>query len=138
VDLFTYGTLMLPEVMELVIGGRPHREPARLAGYRCGSLRGAVYPGLVPEADAVTPGVLWRDLDAHAVARVDRFEGALYERRTLTVEREDGTPRAACVYVIAAAHRGLVEATAWSEDDFRARHLEGYLRECRAFAREGA
>lgn len=136
--LFTYGTLMLPEVMEIVIGALPASEPARLVGFRRAALRGAIYPGLVPAAGRETQGVLWRDLDAGQLGRIDRFEGALYEREQVAVECRGAAAREAAVYVIGAAHRHRVEAAPWSEADFRARHLAAYLRDCRAFARGGS
>ena len=134
--LFTYGTLMLPEVMELVGGAALRREPARLGGFRCGALRGAVYPGLVPEAGAVTRGVLWSGLDERVVARVDRFEGELYERRSTSVEREVGVACEAWVYVLRPGGRGLLLDAPWDEAGFRARHLTAYLRGCRGFAHD--
>lgn len=134
--LFTYGTLMLPEVMELVGGATLRGEPARLGGFRCRALRGAVYPGLVPETAAVTRGVLWSGLDERVLARVDRFEGELYERRSTSVEREVGAACEAWVYVLRPEGCGLLLDAAWDEVDFRARHLAAYLRGCRTFARD--
>jgi gamma-glutamylcyclotransferase (GGCT)/AIG2-like uncharacterized protein YtfP len=136
VRLFTYGTLMLPEVMEIVGGAGLRGEPARIAGFRCRALRGTVYPGLLPEQGVVTPGVLWRGLDERALARVDRFEGELYERRSALAEREGEAACEAWVYVLRPAGQGLVLDAPWDEADFRARHLAPYLRGCRSFARE--
>lgn len=136
--LFTYGTLMLPEVMEIVAGARLASEAATLADFRAGPLRGVVYPGLVPEAGTTTRGVLWRGLDRARLGRIDRFEGDLYARHTLAVSVADGTPREAFVYVIRPGARDLVGAGAWDVESFRARELEAYLSGCRAFASEMA
>lgn len=133
--LFTYGTLMLPEVMEIVAGSGLRNEPAGLLGYRRGALRGAIYPGLVPEPGVEVRGVLWEGLDARGLARIDRFEGEGYERRTVAVERDASARCEAFVYVTRPAERGLVEAAAWDVADFRTRHLGAYLEGCRAFAR---
>lgn len=127
---------MLAEVMECVAGRRCERRPAVLAGFRRGRLRDRLYPGLVPDAAARVEGVLWEGLDAAALARIDRFEGELYERRRCEVAPAAGERVAADVYVLAPAHRALLLARDWDEAEFRALHLADYLAGCRAFARE--
>src|SRR5262245_58985264 len=127
---------MLPEVMEVVVGRRFARAPARLAGWRRLRLRDAVYPAVVPAAGETTAGVLWHGLDRAALTRIDRFEGALYERPLLRVALVDGVECEAFVYVLRAAEQARASDTPWDEADFRARHLRAYLSACRAFARE--
>jgi hypothetical protein len=135
---------MLPEVMETVAGpGLARqtarglaRQTARLAGFRRRCLRGAVYPGLVPAAGECTEGVVWEGLGARMLARIDRFEGALYERSLHAVELADGTPQEAFVYVLRPDEYARAGPSPWDEADFRKHHLTAYLRGCRAFARE--
>ena len=129
---------MLPEVMELVAGRRFECAPARLAGFRRRLLRDAVYPAVLPAAGETTVGVLWHGLDRRALARIDRFEGELYERQRLRVVLEDGAECEAFVYVLRAAERARASDAGWDEAEFRARHLRAYLAACRAFAREEA
>jgi gamma-glutamylcyclotransferase (GGCT)/AIG2-like uncharacterized protein YtfP len=136
VRLFTYGTLMLAEVMEIVAGRPFPSRRAALPGYRRRLLRGRVYPGIVPAAGEAVEGVLWEGLDAAALARIDRFEGALYDRPELRVTPASGESCAAFVYVLRDAQRALLTESAWDEAEFRARHLRDYLAGCRAFARE--
>ena len=127
---------MFAEVMEIVAGGRPERRGAVLSGFRRGRLHGRLYPGLVPDAAARTHGVLWEGLESAALRRIDRFEGALYERQRCEVALGSGERRAAFVYVLAPAQRALLLELDWDEAEFRARHLQDYLTHCRAFARE--
>jgi len=134
--LFAYGTLMLPEVMEIVAGRCFAARSATLAGYRRRLLRDRVYPGLVPAAGESVEGVLWEDLDAPALARIDRFEDAPYERLELRVTVAPGESCAAFVYLLRPEHRALATDAAWHEAEFRASHLRDYLADCRTFARE--
>jgi gamma-glutamylcyclotransferase (GGCT)/AIG2-like uncharacterized protein YtfP len=134
--LFTYGTLMLPEVMEIVAGRRFAARDATLVGYRRRLLRDRVYPGLVPAAGESVGGVLWEDLDPPALARIDRFEDAPYERVELRVAVAPGESCAAFVYLLRPEHAALATDAAWHEAEFRARHLRDYLADCRTFARE--
>ena len=134
--LFAYGTLMLPEVMEIVAGPGRSALPAVLAGHRRRRLHGEVFPALVPDAGESVAGVLWDGLDAAALARLDRFEGPLYERTVRRVTLASGEEREACVYVLRPERRELASPEAWDEADFRARHLAAFLAACRAFAQE--
>jgi gamma-glutamylcyclotransferase (GGCT)/AIG2-like uncharacterized protein YtfP len=134
--LFAYGTLMLPEVMEIVAGCRGAAQPALLLGHRRRLLRGAVYPVLLPAAAESVAGVLWEGLDAGALARIDRFEDAIYERTLRRVALAGGEEREAFVYLLSPAHHALASAEEWDEAAFRARHLGAFLEACRAFARE--
>jgi gamma-glutamylcyclotransferase (GGCT)/AIG2-like uncharacterized protein YtfP len=135
-DVFTYGSLQFPRVLAAVIGRVPPREPAVLEGFARYRVRGASYPGIVAEPGARTEGTVWRGLDLDALAALDRFEGALYERPELRVSVAPAESCAAFVYLLRPEHRALATDSAWREDDFRERHLRGYLAACRAFAQE--
>lgn len=124
--------------MEVVAGRRFAAQPAALAGFRRRLVRGAVYPAVVPAAGERIEGVLWAGLDRAALARIDRFEGSLYERPELSVELAQGERCAAYVYVLRPEQLALATDAPWDETEFRARHLHDYLVTCRAFARETA
>ena len=134
--LFTYGSLMLPEVMEILAGRRLPSRAAVIAGYARHALRGVVYPAVVPAAGARVAGVLWEGLDAAALALIDRFEGELYERAACEAEVAGGGGVAAQVYVLAPAYRARLLAHDWDEAEFRRLHLTRYLEGCRGFVRE--
>lgn len=129
--VFTYGTLAFAEVMEAVAGRASASEPATLDGFVRLRVRGAVYPGVRARAGATVDGVLYRGLDAAALARLDRFEGALYERRRLAVRLARGGACEAWVYVVpdALAHRLADEP--WDPERFRREHLPAYVAHCR-------
>jgi gamma-glutamylcyclotransferase (GGCT)/AIG2-like uncharacterized protein YtfP len=135
VRLFTYGTLMLAEVMEIVAGRPCPSRRAALPGYRRRLLRGRVYPGIVPAAGEAVEGVLWEGLDAAALARIDRFEGPLYDRSEVRVALAPGDGCAAFAYVLRREYEALLASADWDEAEFRARHLRAYLAGCRGFAR---
>jgi gamma-glutamylcyclotransferase (GGCT)/AIG2-like uncharacterized protein YtfP len=135
VRLFAYGTLMLPEVMELIAGRRAAAQPAVLPGHRRRLLRGAVYPVLLPAAGESVAGVLWEGLDDAALGRIDRFEDAIYERIRRRVVLAGGEERESFVYRLRPEHHALAAEEAWDEADFRVRHLRAFLDACRAFTR---
>ena len=130
--VFTYGTLLFPEVMEAVAGRVFASVPATLAGFARVCVRGAVYPGAREQAGASIAGLLYRDLDAAALARLDRFEGELYERRRVRVARGGGASLDAEAYVVPARLIARLEPCAWDPKRFRREHLAAYLARCRA------
>lgn len=129
--VFTYGTLLIAEVMEAVAGRRFASVAARLDGFERVCVRGAVYPGARAAPAGSIAGVLWLDVDPAAVARLDRFEGDLYERRPVQVVAGDRRHDAQA-YVVPATFADRLDPRPWDLDDFRRRHLARYLERCRA------
>ena len=70
-NLFTYGSLMVPSVMEAVTGRTFSARRAALADYVRFRVSGASYPGIVPRWGVVIDGVVYLDVDAAAVACLD-------------------------------------------------------------------
>ena len=125
--LFAYGTLELPEVMEALLGrGLPQRS-ARLEGFERRLVRDRPYPGIVPRAEACVAGVLYDGLEADALARLDHFEGSLYERREVRVRVARAGALPAWTYVLREAHHLRLSDEPWDADRFRALHLDEYV-----------
>ncbi|MEX2480430.1 MAG: gamma-glutamylcyclotransferase family protein [Gammaproteobacteria bacterium] len=126
--LFVYGTLMFSEVFAAVCGVRPAGQAATVQGYARRRVRDAIYPALVECAGARTDGLLLDDIDAAQWRQLDAFEGALYERVTVQVERDaDGLRVAAQTYVAAPQSRHHVLDEPWQLPAFDSRELAGYL-----------
>jgi gamma-glutamylcyclotransferase (GGCT)/AIG2-like uncharacterized protein YtfP len=144
--VFTYGTLMFPQVWQAVVGpddsGRqfaklPATLPATLPGYQIFRVAGAVYPGIIkysppaPPSDSQlstlnsqpspVPGLLYLDVDPDSIARVDRFEDGFYRRQSITVTTNDGRQLEAQTYVVPGEHRHVLTADPWTADEFEKR-----------------
>ena len=82
--LFFYGTLKAPEVREAVLGYQvpeSQLELAQLFGFEVWRVAGAFYPMLVDAApDAVVEGIIMKVTSRRDLDRLDRFEGADYQR----------------------------------------------------------
>jgi gamma-glutamylcyclotransferase (GGCT)/AIG2-like uncharacterized protein YtfP len=107
-NLFVYGTLMVREQIESLIGrklGNP--VVARIHGFtKIMSSWG--YPVIIPQSDANVEGIVWRELiDANLIA-LDRYEGcgkesAVYQREKRTVI-VNGREEEAWVYVATSGY----------------------------------
>lgn len=130
-DLFTYGTLMLPDIMAKVAGCRPAAAPATLAGYRRTLVRGEDYPGIAEDAREEVAGVLYHDVPDEAIRRLDAFEGEMYDRREVVITSDGGTAGTAMAYVFRPEFRHLLTDVPWDYDRFlvsgRQRFESGYF-----------
>lgn len=126
--LFAYGTLMVSDIMRAVAGGYYEREPAELAGYARKRVTGEEYPAITQRRGASVQGVVYRDLPASAVDRLDRFEGSLYRRMRVTLRDARGMTLAADAYVLSPAALSRLSDDDWSLEVFLASGKQKFLR----------
>ena len=115
--LFVYGTLEIDEVLREVTGQSYPTIPAVLHGYARYMLRGRLYPGIVAQPGASTPGSLLMGLDEVALRRIDEYEGDGYRRSELVVATARGM-RATQGYVIPWRMRHLLTGARWDRDRY--------------------
>lgn len=89
-QLFTYGSLMYPQVWQRVVRGMYRSVAAVVAGHARYGIIGETYPAMVEQADAVVSGVVYLDVDENDVARLDVFEGNAYQRTEVAATLSSG------------------------------------------------
>jgi gamma-glutamylcyclotransferase (GGCT)/AIG2-like uncharacterized protein YtfP len=135
--VFTYGTLMFPQVWKAVVGREFVSIPGSANGYAIYRVRDAVFPGIVAagDRDAVS-GVVYLEVDQASLARLDLFEDDFYRRETLWVDCDDGQRRAADAYVVPPENRSVLTDQAWRADEFVASGgLDYFIRRFQGFER---
>jgi gamma-glutamylcyclotransferase (GGCT)/AIG2-like uncharacterized protein YtfP len=117
--VFTYGTLMFPEVWQAVVGRQFETVKGTASGYAIYRVRDAVFPGIISsgERDSVR-GVVYLDVDQNALTRLDRFEDDFYRRAVVWVDCDDGRRRAADAYVVPHENRHVLTAETWHAGQF--------------------
>lgn len=133
-NLFVYGSLMEPRVFRLVAGLDPSSSPALLSDHARYRIAGQTYPALIPEPGKATSGRIVFDVPSHALRRLDRFEGNWYERVLVDVATDLGRCQAE-VYRFHPSQRFRILPREWTLEEFQRRHLHGFLRRYRGFAR---
>jgi len=118
--LFTYGSLMCADIMQRVAGCRAQSTEAVLRDFFRSGIHREDYPGIVPRPGASVTGVLYLDLPAEAVRRLDVFEGELYERRQVEVFSPDYGVCSAMAYVVKDCYRDRLNNKEWSYAQFLA------------------
>lgn len=131
-NFFAYGSLVFDEVIAAVTGARYAGSPAVLEGFARYLVKGATYPGLVPEPGSRVDGLVYHDVSTAAFDRLDRFEGEYYARRTVQVVADGGTV-AAETYVFREEWRHLLSSERWDAEHFRRHHLDRFLGGYRGF-----
>ena len=133
-NLFVYGSLMEPRVFRLVTHLDLPSAPALLSDHARYRIAGQTYPALIPEPGKATTGRVVFDVPGNALRRLDRFEGKWYERVPVEVETDLGRCQAE-VYRFHPSQRFRILPQEWALEEFQRRHLHGFLRRYRGFAR---
>ena len=147
VNVFTYGSLMYPQVWDRVVRGRYRSAAATLAGFSRRALIDASYPAAVPDPGGRISGRIYFDVDADDLARLDAFEADEYRRDEVEVEveaeaeaeagtgtgvgtppraREATRPARAQLYVYLVASR--LAPNDWDAARFEREHLADFAR----------
>jgi len=125
--IFTYGTLMISDVMYAVTAREFRSIKAILIGYARFTVKGESYPGIIPVTNAVTRGVLYFDVDESSLERLDAFEGGLYQRTPIMAEMTGGEICNAEAYVIRPRFRNHLSSSEWNAKEFVQKHLKAFL-----------
>lgn len=126
--VFTYGSLMFPEVWQRVVRGGYRSVPARLDGHARFEIAGETYPGMVAAPGASVDGVLYFDVSPEDMAALDHFEGSEYRRDTIRVTLDSGEAVEAGTYIYLLPQK--LSGSPWLPDAFQMeRFIGSYCRE---------
>jgi gamma-glutamylcyclotransferase (GGCT)/AIG2-like uncharacterized protein YtfP len=135
-NIFTYGTLMIPEVMVAVTTRKFRSIDAILKGYARFTVKGESYPGIVPAAGAATEGIIYFDVDEWSLERLDAFEGDLYQRIQIQAETKEKEILKADTYVIKPKFRSNLSSLEWNIKEFAQKHLKTFLETYTGFQKD--
>ncbi len=130
-DMFVYGMLMYPELVELMTGQYLQGEPATLLDHQRLTLHMEGFSKVavvVPEAGARVAGLLLRQVDEQVVSIFDAFEDAgmgLYVRGSGTICLPSGQQQQASTYLGTPMMAGKLDGI-WDEAAFKAAHYADY------------
>jgi gamma-glutamylcyclotransferase (GGCT)/AIG2-like uncharacterized protein YtfP len=117
-NIFAYGTLMIPSVMHVVTARHFGSQKAILRDYARFTVKGELYPGIIPVTDAITEGIIYFNVDELSLRRLDTFEGDFYQRTQIRVETEGKGILNAETYVVKSEYLGYLSLKAWDVNEF--------------------
>jgi gamma-glutamylcyclotransferase (GGCT)/AIG2-like uncharacterized protein YtfP len=121
--VFTYGSLMFPQVWQRVVQGAYRSASARLEQYVRLAIAGATYPGMLRRNGSSVDGVVYFDVSPPDIAALDTFEGDEYRREEVLVTLETGEMLAAETYIYLLPKK--LSQSPWSPETFALEHFIG-------------
>lgn len=120
-NLFTYGSLMSPDIMEEVSGGQFASYNAVAEGFQRFCVRHEPYPGMVGSSAGKVEGVVYEGLDSAAMHRLDIFEGEMYVRLPIQVRRtKDNFAMEVMAYIVKLDYQHMLTQEIWNYEKFLA------------------
>ncbi|MDA8230701.1 MAG: gamma-glutamylcyclotransferase [Magnetospirillum sp.] len=131
--LFFFGTLMDPEVREIVMGRALPADAIETGvaqGFRRVFVAGRHYPMLLPHASGWVEGTLVSGLDAETVHRLQVYEGWEYALHPIQVRT--GSGQTVMAHVFLCPPHIEPDRREWRLDQWQLRHKRPFLRKARA------
>ena len=128
--IFTYGTLMFPEVLSALCGQEYPHQIMTLHGCARYRVVGQIYPGMIRERGALTVGQVYCGLSADALRVIDQYEGEFYERRRFFLKVSAHLLLPAYAYIIPEHFAHRLTDKSWDHEQFATRHLRRLVSLC--------
>ena len=127
--VFTYGSLMFPEVWQAVTGRVQPSSAGTIRGFVRRTVSRTSYPGILETGreDDIVGGEIYHDIDPDCLAALDQFESDFYVRREVQVRDGAGGLVACHAYVVPPGRAHVLSAEEWDRETFAARYLADFV-----------
>lgn len=110
---------MFDPVWSRIVAGSYDRCTAILPGFDRKGVRNEVFPVIVPSAvESQVQGIVYLDVSAPDLARLDQFEGEYYFRKTEQVITADMAILPAEVYILKEEFYAIISPATWDPGHF--------------------
>ncbi|WVZ77943.1 hypothetical protein U9M48_025730 [Paspalum notatum var. saurae] len=135
-SVFIYGTLMAEEVVRVLLDRAPPSSPAVLHDHRRFSLRGRVYPAILPVRGHAVNGKVLRGLTDRELHVLDMFEDEEYVKTNVEVSLADASGKSLAYAYIWGNQSDPDLYGDWDFEEWRKMHLKDYLEMTQEFMQE--
>lgn len=133
-NLFVYGTLLFPEIRNLVGRRQFQSTDATLEGFEIYRVKNAVYPGIVKQDGGIVPGQILSHITPAEINFFDQYEDDFYQRITVAVTTPDESEISAeCYAVPLITSREILTKVVWTADWFSTNHYADFLNRLKSF-----
>jgi gamma-glutamylcyclotransferase (GGCT)/AIG2-like uncharacterized protein YtfP len=132
-NVFTYGSLMFAPVWQTIVAGNYASSEGVLGGFERFAVKGEDYPVIKPgAATSLVEGLVYFDVSARDLTKLDQFEGEYYQRQTTKVQCLDGKILAE-VYVLRPRFYAQACHTSWDVEAFAQQGIRRFLNRYKGF-----
>ena len=125
--LFAYGTLMLPEMVQQLLGRAITSVPGTLYGYACYEVKHQIYPAIIAVDGAKVSGLVYENILEIDLKKLDQYEGDMYDRTKVTVQLSDGTDILCQTYICKVEYHSYLLNKLWTPSRISPEGLLGLL-----------
>jgi len=135
VNIFCYGSLMYPEVWNLVVEGDYQQQPGQIFGYRRKKIKNEEYPGLIAaKAEDTVEGLVYCNVSNDDLKRLDLFEGNQYIRVEVDCLLSHNSYLKTHTYLINPQEQTIVDKEDWDKQHFEQNGLKNFLNKYKGFS----
>jgi len=124
--LFSYGTMMCPEIIEKLAGKSLVGVPGRVKNHRVLCVRGELYPGMVQGSGGEVEGLVYT-FSSYLWPGFDAFEGEEYLRKPVRVRYSNGKRELVQAYVFRPEYRSRLTRKPWDAEAFARDGLQPFM-----------
>ncbi|KAI3698455.1 hypothetical protein L2E82_42011 [Cichorium intybus] len=135
-SVFVYGSLLADDVVQVLLNRIPQTSPAILNGYYRFSIKGRVYPAIIPVENKKVTGRVLFGLSATELDILDTYEDEEYDKRAVDVSLLN-TSEIIQAYVYVWANSSDPDLYGeWDFEEWKESKLEDYLKMTKSFVEE--
>lgn len=124
-NLFVYGTLLFPEILQKITGKNFGSGEATLPGYRRHAVKNCDYPAIIQNKNEKVEGKLILNVDDESMKLLSDYEGEEYKKAEVEVQSGDSKIMAV-VFVWCDSLDKLMEND-WDENHFGEHLQKGFI-----------
>ncbi|XP_009788727.1 AIG2-like protein D [Nicotiana tabacum] len=135
-NVFVYGSLLADDVVRALLKRVPPSCPAILHNFHRFSIRGCVYPAILPVENKKVNGKVLSGITVPELDILDKFEDVEYERRTVDVSLTDSSDTLLVEAYIWADQSDPNLYGEWNFEEWEQLHKKSFLKMTMEFVEE--
>ncbi|KAH6790956.1 AIG2-like induced family protein [Perilla frutescens var. frutescens] len=135
-NVFVYGSLLADDVVRALLGRVPSSSPAVLPHHKRFSIKGRVYPAIVPVEDKKVVGKVLLGITPPELHILDEFEDVEYERATVDVLVKDDSEKLEAYTYVWENKTDPNLYGEWDFEEWKVLHMEDFLKMTKGFMEE--
>ncbi|KAL6985071.1 AIG2-like protein D [Sarracenia purpurea var. burkii] len=134
--VFVYGSLLADEVVRVLLKRVPDSSPAVLTGFHRFTIKGRVYPAILPVDNKKVIGKVLSGITTPELDILDTFEDVEYERHSVEVSLMDSSQKLQShAYVWANSNDPNLYGD-WDFEEWKAAHMNDFIKVTMEFMEE--